>query len=287
MIITKALKSHFYLIVALASVLGSVIAAPYISNLASVVSSDRASLIPAASAVTLPYALDHAVDHSVTINEKVGNIVRLEEWNDDADRNCEMSCTYVRFQPSSTGQTGVAYVTSSPVDLSGAKRVHFFLMGEKGGEMVRVLIAGKNPPANQKPDSPFKEKFGKSSGVITLPNDWKRYEVSLNGTDLKGITAPFAIQLLKGKPAVPQGVYFKFMVFENQAVDARFALAANDRILVEWAGTGSSTDQVWVRKSASDTAGGFDGQNTKWVQYTTSYSVQATYDLAGDWFKLV
>src|SRR5919197_4883054 len=184
MMITKALKSYFYVIVALASILGSVIAAPYISSLASVTSSDRASLIPAASAVTLPYALDHAVDHSVTINEKVGNIVRLEEWNDDADRNCEMSCTYVRFQPSSTGQTGVAYVSSSAVDLSGAKRVHFFLMGEKGGEMVRVLIAGKVPPAGQKPASPFKEKFAISSGVITLPNDWKRYEVSLtNGTD--------------------------------------------------------------------------------------------------------
>jgi hypothetical protein len=65
-----------------------------------------------------------------------------------------------------------------------------------------------------------------------------------------------------------------------------YTIAANDRILVEWAGTGSSTDQVWVGKSASNTSGGFDGQNTKWVQYVTSYSVQGTYDLAGEWFKL-
>jgi hypothetical protein len=226
MILTKALKSHFYVIVALVSILGSVIAAPYISNLASVTSLNSTALIPAASAVSLPYALDHAVDLHVTIKEKVGNLIRLDEWNNDADRNCEMSCTYVRFQPSSTGQAGLAYVTDSTVDLSGAKRVHFFFMGEKGGETVRVLIAGKNPPADQKPDSPFKEKFGKSSGLITLPNDWKRYEVSLNGTDLKGITAPFAIQLLKGKTSGPQGVNFKFIVFENQAADPRFALAA-------------------------------------------------------------
>jgi hypothetical protein len=40
MTITEALKSHFYVIVALASILGSVIAAPYISNLASVTSLD-------------------------------------------------------------------------------------------------------------------------------------------------------------------------------------------------------------------------------------------------------
>jgi hypothetical protein len=66
-----------------------------------------------------------------------------------------------------------------------------------------------------------------------------------------------------------------------------YTIAANDRILVEWNGTGSSTDQVWVRKSASDTSGGFDGQNTKWVQYITSYTIQGTYDLAGEWFKLV
>jgi hypothetical protein len=66
-----------------------------------------------------------------------------------------------------------------------------------------------------------------------------------------------------------------------------YTIAANDRILVEWDGNPSSTtNQVWVKRSASDTSGGFDGQNTKWTQYATSYSNQHTYDLAGEWFKL-
>jgi hypothetical protein len=65
-----------------------------------------------------------------------------------------------------------------------------------------------------------------------------------------------------------------------------YALAANDRILVEWGGGPSSTDQVRVRKSAYSDTGGFDGQNTKWLQYTTSYVVQNFYDLVGEWFKL-
>lgn len=65
-----------------------------------------------------------------------------------------------------------------------------------------------------------------------------------------------------------------------------YTIAANDRILVEWAGTASSTDQVWVKRSASDTSGGFDAGNTKWSQYATSYSNQHGYDLAGEWFKL-
>lgn len=63
-------------------------------------------------------------------------------------------------------------------------------------------------------------------------------------------------------------------------------IAANDRILVEWNGTTSSTDQVWVKKSASSTSGGFDGENTKWSQYVAAYSNQGGYDLAGEWFKL-
>jgi hypothetical protein len=67
-----------------------------------------------------------------------------------------------------------------------------------------------------------------------------------------------------------------------------YTLAANDRILVEWDGTGSSTDQVWVKKSVYDTStGGFDGQNTKYTQYITGYSNHGNYDLAGEWFKLV
>jgi hypothetical protein len=63
-------------------------------------------------------------------------------------------------------------------------------------------------------------------------------------------------------------------------------IAANDRILIEWNGTTSSTDQVWVKKSASSTSGGFDGENTKWSQYVAAYSNQGGYDLAGEWFKL-
>jgi hypothetical protein len=77
------------------------------------------------------------------------------------------------------------------VDVSGAKKVHFFLMGEKGGETVKVKIEGKSDKANitdknaQKLDNSFKEKFAKSTDVITVPNDWQRYEVPLDGVDLK------------------------------------------------------------------------------------------------------
>ncbi|MFL6473906.1 MAG: galactose oxidase-like domain-containing protein [Nitrososphaera sp.] len=65
-----------------------------------------------------------------------------------------------------------------------------------------------------------------------------------------------------------------------------YSIAANDRVLVEWGGTSSSKDQVRVKKTGNDASGGLDGQNTKWVQYQTSYVLQGNYDLAGEWFKL-
>jgi hypothetical protein len=70
-----------------------------------------------------------------------------------------------------------------------------------------------------------------------------------------------------------------------------YAFAANDKVLVEWSGTGSSTDQVWVkRRYSDDPSTGFDGSNTKQVHKfatSTSYSSHAGSDLAGEWFKEV
>src|SRR5919106_1438821 len=228
------LKSNFYIIVALASILGSVIATPHIANIANL---DPPGFTQTASAQSLP----HQVDHHVPIRERTGDPVRVETQMTDADRNCEMSCIFVEFTPGRNGKAGLAYVGDAPMDLSGARRVHFFLMGDKGGEMVKVYVAGKSPSSGQnasgqlpsgqnasglRPDSLFKEKFAKT-GAITLTNDWERYEISLAGVDLTGITAPFAIELLKGRNSAPQAVYFKFIVYENLAVDPRFELAAN------------------------------------------------------------
>jgi hypothetical protein len=60
----------------------------------------------------------------------------------------------------------------------------------------------------------------------------------------------------------------------------------NDKVLVEWDGSGSSADKVLVkRRFSSDPSSGFDGSNTKQAHYTTSYSSHVGSDLAGEWFK--
>jgi K319L-like, PKD domain len=249
MITTAVIKSYFLVIVALASVAGSAIAAPYISNFANVgssssSSSEPSSLIPDASAQSVPYR----VDHHLKIKEKVGDPVRIEENINDGEQHCEMSCKYIEYKPGSRGRAGLAFLTDAPVDLSGAQKVHFFLMGENGGETVKVKIAGKNPQTGnanvpsgppqtgnanvtagppQQVDDLFNEKFGLSTDVITLANDWQRYEVPLEGVDLKNIVAPFGIELLKGKGSATQVVYLKYVVYGDEPVDERFLLPAN------------------------------------------------------------
>src|SRR5829696_6078986 len=198
MIITTAfVKSYFLVIVALASVAGSAIAAPYASNLVNVGSSsdpDPSSLTNEAAAQEAPYR----VDHHLKVSEKAGDPLRIEENINDGEQHCEMACKYIEYQPGSQGKSALAFTTSSPVDLSGAQKVTFFLMGENGGEKVTVKIAGKDPGAGIKGDPLLKEKFELSSGQVTLSNDWQRYEVPLKGTDLKNIKAPFGMDIFKG-----------------------------------------------------------------------------------------
>jgi hypothetical protein len=69
-----------------------------------------------------------------------------------------------------------------------------------------------------------------------------------------------------------------------------YTFAANDKVLVEWDGTGTSTDQVLVKRHAyADGTTSFDGINTKQVHKVatnTGYSTYNNADIAGDWFKL-
>jgi hypothetical protein len=66
--------------------------------------------------------------------------------------------------------------------------------------------------------------------------------------------------------------------------------AANDKVLVEWNGTGTSTDQVHIKRHFySDAATSFDGINTRQAHKnaaSTGYATHNNYDVAGVWYKL-
>ena len=65
-----------------------------------------------------------------------------------------------------------------------------------------------------------------------------------------------------------------------------YTLQANDKVLVEWSGTGSIADAVNVKRSAVDT---FNAANTYFVARKTNgtYTNSTTRDMAADWYKQV
>jgi hypothetical protein len=65
--------------------------------------------------------------------------------------------------------------------------------------------------------------------------------------------------------------------------------AANDKILVEWNSTQSSTDQVQVKRHAYATSdASFDGINTRQTHKlaTSGYNTYNNADIAGVWYRL-
>ena len=115
----------------------------------------------------------------------------------DCNGNCEM-CQFIKYMPGPIGKAGVAYKSAQTLDLSGAKRIVFFAKGELGGENVAFVAIGK--PSNIPPVPPnifTNLNFAVIRKNVTLTNEWPRYQLSLNGIDLTGVTDPFGFIVSK------------------------------------------------------------------------------------------
>lgn len=104
----------------------------------------------------------------------------------NSERSCEF-CTLVEYTPGPAGKSEISFASVQGYDLSGAKKVTFFMMGAQGDESVTVKVAGK-------------KKADKEFAVITEPiklgNQWKKFEIDLTGkTELKDITDAFAVDV--------------------------------------------------------------------------------------------
>ncbi len=70
--------------------------------------------------------------------------------------------------------------------------------------------------------------------------------------------------------------------FTLKAASSSHIFKSKDKVLVEWSGTGSSADQVLVKRNGADA---FDGTNTYLVGHKgASYTNSNSRDLAGDWY---
>jgi hypothetical protein len=151
----------------------------------------------------------------------------------DPEHHCEF-CTRLEYHPGSQGEAGYAYKDKVGLDLSGAKKASFWIMGEAGGEKVKFELAGKkiDTVQNNGPSDRLRgttknifnsDRFTLTTQEVTLDKDWKKYEVNFMGLDLKAITSPFAIDIL-GKGTQKQVVYLKGLIYDDEP--AKNALGA-------------------------------------------------------------
>ena len=151
---------------------------------------------------------------------KVTSNLRIDSEYLDPDDNCEF-CTKIIYIPGKEGQAAIAYKVDK-VDLTLSKRVVFFAKGQKGGEQVAFLAAGKtrgegsgivdNVDKDIFPD----QGFGTMTSKVTLSNQWNRYQISLSSNDLRDITYPFGFLMTEGKSSTNQIFYLKGITFDKR-----------------------------------------------------------------------
>src|SRR5215212_5742655 len=143
------------------------------------------------------------------------NSIKINEDFVDPEKHCEF-CTLVEYTPGPRGVAGFAYENDEGLDLTGAKKMRFWVMGEEGNEKIKFKIAGKSldniqdrPPSRPTNSILESESFTLTTEEVTLANNWKRYEVDLSGVSLDDITDPFGFELSKSNGAQKQVIYIK------------------------------------------------------------------------------
>ena len=135
-------------------------------------------------------------------------------------------------------------VDGQGLDLSGAERLTFFARGEKGGEQVEFFTCGfgYNSEWNAQvvpfPDSSMK----RSTGVVTLTQEWTQFSIDLSSADMSSIVCGFGYVLKGNVPGDREKVcYLDEIRFEgdfSSGTDRRFLLRSYD------------TDNIYIQNAA-------------------------------------
>lgn len=159
-------------------------------------------------------------DH-YSLEEKAGdaqlpfNFLSVYENFIDTERDCEF-CVRVEYIPGPEGVAGMAFKNDKGLDLSTAKKLTFYVMGLGGGEVVKFYAAGKKVDSTE--DSIkglFKNvNFDKTTQDVTLSKNWKKIEIDLSNSDLRGITHPFGFEMSKEKNGPDSVIYLKGVRYE-------------------------------------------------------------------------
>ena len=186
-------------------------------------------VITQADAARLPlHVIERFTQKQIEGDGETGSHMKVEEDFVDPENHCEF-CTRVEYTPGSRGVAGFAYSSSEAIDLTGAKKIRFWVMGEEGGEKVKFKVAGKKKGLDDSQNSDLlgifnSEIFARTTKEVTLKDDWTSYEVDLQGTDLRDITHPFGLELTKGSDGERQVLYIKGVVLNDEPLRSENAL---------------------------------------------------------------
>jgi PKD repeat protein len=233
------MKLPLVLAISVVAVLASSLMLTGVFSLNSIIlSTGHNNHVQEAGAQSLPFEVRDRFNEKKVAGD--ANNIKVNEDFVDPENHCEF-CTFVEYTPGPRGVAGFAYENDAGVDLTGAKKVRFWMMGEEGNEKIKFKIAGKRSPdntqdrppnssPNSSPNRPTNsifesERFALTTEEVTLASDWRRYEVDLSGVSLDDITHPFGFELSKGNGAQKQVIYIKGLVFDEGPVEEQYALA--------------------------------------------------------------
>lgn len=138
----------------------------------------------------------------------------------DSRLNCEF-CTSVDYQQGfSTGELDLSWAADKQLNLKGAKKVTFYVMGEDGGEKVKFKAAGKKLDKIINGTQAKDVDFGIESQPVVLEDVWKKFSIDLTKEDLTGVSNPFAIGIDRDYNAGPVRIFIKAIMLEDEpAID--------------------------------------------------------------------
>jgi hypothetical protein len=232
--------------------------------------------VPEAEAATLPLpVIERFTKMQLGGDATTGSSMKVDEDFVDPENHCEF-CTRVEYIPGSRGLAGFAYSSDNALDLTGAKKIKFWVMGEDGGEKVKFKVAGKKKDVDDRRNRDSlavfsAESFSRSSNEISLKDEWIKYEVDLEGADLNDITHPFGFELSKGSGGKSQVVYIKGVVLDDEPVEPESALttiaedvAPEQEMTVEITSNGTSGDPSTTFRLRSYVSGGERPYEYQW-----------------------
>ena len=122
------------------------------------------------------------------------------------------------YTPGPQKEAEVAYKDDN-LAMGASQRIVFFAKGQQN-EQVSFGSSGNTTNVLSKNDTDIfpRINFSVVTENVTLKNDWQRFEIGLNGTELSDATYPFGIQLLPDSTQ-QQIFYIKGITLDSQPAD--------------------------------------------------------------------